>query len=175
MSSLSWSTLGGHSFMPWFSNLEVREPSLHLPEQIKGVSQLPSSQIGFHEHLPSVQGLSRAQRNFCQKVDGCRQHISSDKRMRCLEASQSLSSMHQQQNAHRPFAVLSPQHVKKKFPRHSPYALDYSAKLCHAKCLSGSSIAWIPFLCSCITVLKRKLLHLLRLFQTCLSFPKIKS
>jgi hypothetical protein len=64
MSSLSWSTLGGHSFMPWFSNLEDREPSLHLPEQIKGVSQLPSSQIGFHEHIPSVQGLSRAQRNF---------------------------------------------------------------------------------------------------------------
>jgi hypothetical protein len=50
--------------MPWFSNLEDREPSLHLPEQIKGVSQLPSSQIGFHEHIPSVQGLSRAQRNF---------------------------------------------------------------------------------------------------------------
>ena len=45
--------------MPWFSNLEVREPSLHLPEQIKGVSQLPSSQIGLHEHLSALKIIKR--------------------------------------------------------------------------------------------------------------------
>lgn len=170
MSSLSWSTLGGHSFMPWFSNLEVREPSLHLPEQIKGVSQLPSSQIGT-EHIPSVQGLSRAHRNFRQKVDGCRRHISSDRE--CAASRHPILSS--KVLAHGPFAVLSPQHFKKQFPRHSQYAFDYSAELCNAECLSGSSIAWISFLYSCITALKFKLLHLLRLFQTCLSFPKIKS